>query len=113
MPEFIVGVAQLSLRIRHARTLKDRRQVIQAAIQRLRNQGFSVTDCGPSDNPKLANLGMSYAGSEAPQVERALETVLPLFANECEILSARREVFDYSGDAIAGFSLEEEEEDFV
>lgn len=103
----IIGVGLVSLRIRSARSLKDRRQVMRSIIQKLRNQGFSATESDDATNSKLGSIGFAYVSPKAPDVERALEKAMRLFVGDFEVVSTSRDVFDYSGELRLSEPLEE------
>ena len=94
--ELIIGVGQVSLYLRHARTLKDKRQVVKSFAQKLRNQGFSVTEFGSHENAKLANLGFTYAGHSHSEVEQIMDDALRAFIGDFEIISRDVEVSNYA-----------------
>ena len=62
----IVGSLRVRLLLREARSLKDKRQVVQSIKDRLRN-GFnvSVAEVEAQDNRQLAVLGLAMVGNEA------------------------------------------------
>jgi uncharacterized protein YlxP (DUF503 family) len=94
--ELLVGVGVIRLRLRHAQSLKDKRRVTQGLIQKLRNLGASVTECGEPENSKLAAIGLSFAGSSARQVHDRFEEIGRLLLGEFEVLEFHRDVVDYS-----------------
>jgi uncharacterized protein YlxP (DUF503 family) len=91
-----VGVAIIRLRLRHSQTLKDKRRVTQGLIQKMRNLGVSVTDCGAGENTKLAELGLSFAASSVRQMEDCFEQVGRLLAGDFEVLEFHCDRIDYS-----------------
>ena len=73
----IVGSLRVRLLIREARTLKDKRQVVQSIKARLRNAfDVSVAEVAEQDNRQLAVLGFALVGAEAYPVRTTLEKVL-------------------------------------
>ncbi len=87
-----VGVCQVHLFLRHAQNLKDRRQILNGLKQKLKNQGFTVSE-HPSDNPKHANIGFAFAGYDTGTVEHAIEEGLRLFWGLENTVT--REIFDF------------------
>jgi len=73
----IVGSVKVRLLLRQARTLKDKRQVVQSIKDRLRN-GFhvAVAEVDELDNPRLAVLGVALVGAEAYPVRTTLQKVV-------------------------------------
>ena len=104
MFNLVVGVAQVSLYFRHAQSLKDKRQVLRGVIQKLKNQGFSVTESGHPDSAKQGSVAFAYVSTSANHVEKCIGDGLRLFDHGCEVLSSNYDVFDYSGDDAETFS---------
>lgn len=73
----IVGSLKVRLLLRQARTLKDKRQVVQSIKDKLRN-GFhvSIAEVEELDNPRMAVLGIALVGSEAYPVRIALQKIV-------------------------------------
>lgn len=92
----IIGVGQITLLIRHAQSLKDKRQVLKSAQSKLRNEGWSVVECGFQEDPRKAVIGFSYAGKDVRHVEELLDEAFRLFQIGAEAVDTQRDVFDYS-----------------
>lgn len=92
----IIGVGQITLLIRHARSLKDKRQVLKSAETKLRNEGFSVVECGFQEDPRKAVIGFTYAGKDVRHVEELLDDAFRSFQLGAEVVETQRDVFDYS-----------------
>jgi len=73
----ITGTLRVRLLIREARTLKDKRQVIQSIKDRLRG-GFnvSVAEVDALDNRQLAELGFAMVSNEAHHLKTALGQIV-------------------------------------
>jgi uncharacterized protein YlxP (DUF503 family) len=73
----IVGSLKVRLLLRQARSLKDKRQVVQSIKDRLRN-GFnvSVAEVEEQDNRQLAVLGVALVGGEAYPVRTTLQKIV-------------------------------------
>jgi uncharacterized protein YlxP (DUF503 family) len=73
----IVGTLRVRLLLREARSLKDKRQVVQSIKDRLR-QGFNVAvaEVESHDNPRLAVLGFAMIGPEAHPIKVALGQIV-------------------------------------
>ena len=73
----ITGTLRVRLLIREARTLKDKRQVIQSIKDRLRN-GFnvSVAEVDAQDNRQLAELGFAMVSNETHHLKTALGQIV-------------------------------------
>jgi len=73
----IVGSLRVRLLIREARTLKDKRQVVQSIKDRLRNAfDVSVAEVADLDNRQVATLGFALVGAEAFPVRTTLEKIV-------------------------------------
>jgi uncharacterized protein YlxP (DUF503 family) len=73
----IVGSLKVRLLLRQARTLKDKRQVVQSIKDKLRNAfHVAVAEVDEQNNPRLAVLGIALVGAEAYPVRTALEKVV-------------------------------------
>ncbi len=113
MYDLRIGVGQVSIRLRYAETLKDKRRVMQSLATKLRNLGFSVTECAHGDSPKQGSLGFAFAGHSAVQVDHALDEMEKLMIGDFEILDLNRELIDYSQEGADAFSWEPDEDDMA
>jgi uncharacterized protein YlxP (DUF503 family) len=91
-----VGVLRLRVHLRFAQTLKDKRQVLKSAEQRIKNMGCSVTEFGFPEDATQSFIGISYVGHEYSQVETILNKAYDLFLSETEVIREDRDIFDYS-----------------
>lgn len=105
----IIGVGQITLLLRHSRSLKDKRQVLKSGETKLRNEGFSVVECGFQDDPRKAVLGFTYAGKDVRHVEELLDDAFRLFQIGAEIVETQRDVFDYSEMKEERFNMADDE----
>jgi uncharacterized protein YlxP (DUF503 family) len=72
----IVGSLRVRLLIREARSLKDKRQVVQSVKDRLRERfNVSVAEVEAHDQRQLAVLGVAMVGAEAGPVRGALQQI--------------------------------------
>ena len=63
--------------MREARTLKDKRQVVQSIKDRLRQDfNVSVAEVAELDQRQLAGLGVALVGNEAYAVRTTLEKIV-------------------------------------
>ncbi len=73
----IVGTLQVRLMIREARTLKDKRQVVQSIKDRLRNNfNVSVAEVLAQDNRRFAVLGIAMVSNETHHLKTALGQIV-------------------------------------
>jgi len=73
----IVGTLRVRLLLREARSLKDKRQVVQSIKDRLHN-GFnvSVAEVDAQDNRQIAVLGIAMVSNETHHVKIALSRIV-------------------------------------
>ena len=72
-----VGTLRVRLLVREARTLKDKRQVLQSIKDKLRNQfNVSVAEVEHQDNRQLAVLGVAMIGPEVHGIKVALGQIV-------------------------------------
>jgi uncharacterized protein YlxP (DUF503 family) len=73
----IVGTLQVRLLLRQARSLKDKRQVVQSIKARLHNEfNVSVAELESQDNRQLAVLGLAMVGNEAHPLKESLGKIV-------------------------------------
>ena len=73
----IVGVMTADLAIYDARTLKDKRQVILSAKERIKNKfNVSVSEVGYGDTPKRCTLGFAVVGNSARGLQSVLDQIV-------------------------------------
>src|SRR5437899_2848411 len=72
-----VGTLRVRLLVREARTLKDKRQVLQSIKTRLRNQfNISVAEVEHQDHRQLAELGVAMIGPEVHAIKVTLGEIV-------------------------------------
>jgi uncharacterized protein YlxP (DUF503 family) len=77
MGVMIVGTLRVRLLVREARTLKDKRQVVQSIKDRLQNRfNVSVAEVDAQDQRQLAVLGLAMVGNEVSHVRTTLEQIV-------------------------------------
>ena len=73
----IVGVLKVELAILEARSLKEKRRVIQSVKQRLTNRfNASVAEVGHADAPKRCRLGIAVVSNDARLVHSQLDKMV-------------------------------------
>lgn len=72
----VIGVATLELRIEHAHSLKDKRQVVKSLKDRLRGKfNVSVAEIDDMDLHNSAVLAVATVSSSRPFAEKVLQAV--------------------------------------
>lgn len=108
MEQLFIGVGQVSLFLRQSRSLKDKRSVVKSLIQKLKNEGFSVTECAHSEQTKRASLGFTFAGNSHDFVKTKMDETSRILIGDFEILRNQHDIFDYSGEEFEMFKWEED-----
>jgi uncharacterized protein len=69
----IIGTLRVRLLLREARSLKDKRQVLQSIKYRLRQSfNVSVAEIEANDNRQMIVLGVAMVGNEAHPIKKTL-----------------------------------------
>ena len=73
----ITGTLRVRLLLREARTLKDKRQVLQSIKDRLRQSfNVSVAEIEANDNRQMIVLGFAIVGNEAHPLKQTLGEIV-------------------------------------
>jgi uncharacterized protein YlxP (DUF503 family) len=73
----LIGSLRVRLVIREARSLKDKRQVVQSIKEKLRNHfNLSVAEVAEQDHRQIAVLGMAMVSNESQHLRKALSQVV-------------------------------------
>jgi uncharacterized protein YlxP (DUF503 family) len=73
----LIGSLRVRLVIREARSLKDKRQVVQSIKEKLRNHfNLSVAEVAEQDHRQVAVLGMAMVSNESQHLRKALGQVV-------------------------------------
>lgn len=84
---------EVDLRIEHARSLKDKRQVVKGLLEGSRRRfGVSAAEVGGQDTWQRAMLGFAVVASSARQADEVMDTVEDFVWShpEVDVLSADR-----------------------
>ena len=68
----VVGLLTLEIAVRDAQSLKDKRQVIRALKDRLKNRGLSVAETDHLDSWQRAQVAVVTVGSDTAVVDSVL-----------------------------------------
>jgi uncharacterized protein YlxP (DUF503 family) len=75
----LIASLRVRLLLRQARTLKDKRQVVNSIKDRLRNTfNVSVAEVEARDHRQLAVLGIAMVGEEARPLRTALDRIVEM-----------------------------------
>ena len=91
----VVGSLEVRLRIREARSLKDKRQVVKSILDRLRNSfNVSAAEVDALDKYQLAVIGIAMVSNEAGHVRGALQQIVEVLRRHpiAEFISHEMEV---------------------
>ena len=92
----VIGVLRIRLALREARSLKDRRRVVKALKERLRQRfNVAVAEVEERDYPQSATLGVCTVGMERSFVNAVLSQVVNAvrLAPGAEMVDERMEFF--------------------
>lgn len=82
-----VGVLTVELHIGGCRSLKEKRQVVQSLMTRLRNDfNLSVAEVGHHDLHQRACIAIACVGNQTDFVNQVLDTVLERLEREARIM---------------------------
>lgn len=101
MEKLFIGAGFVSLFVRHARSLKDKRQITQSLMQKLKNEGFSATEMGFGDNHKRAMIGFVICSHSVGAAAEQLEKAKRIFIGDFEVVHAKKEILELD----TGFEL--------
>ena len=77
LASMIIGSLRLRLLLREARTLKDKRQVVQSIKDKLKQRfNVSVAEVEAQDNRQMAILGFAMVGNESGHVRTTLQQIV-------------------------------------
>ncbi len=97
----VVGLCQVELRLQGVQSLKGKRSVVKKLIERTRARfPVSIAETAHHDDLRRGGVGFSAVGSDVRLIESRMDCIVE-FMRElyvAEILSARREVFCWSGE---------------
>ena len=83
----IVGTLTVDLSIRQARSLKDKRRVVQSLKERIRARfAVAIAEVDHLDNPQRAQLGIAVVGTDRRVLESVLGRVERYAARDSEAL---------------------------
>jgi uncharacterized protein len=72
----IVGIGQITLHLPASHSLKDKRQIIQSIIVRVRQQfGVAIAEVGENERWQLAELGVSCVSNSSQHADEIIQHV--------------------------------------
>lgn len=82
-----IGILTVELHISGCRSLKEKRQVLQSLMTRLRNDfNLSIAEVGHHDLHQRASIAIACVGNQTDFVNRVLDTVLERLERETRIM---------------------------
>jgi hypothetical protein len=82
-----LGSLRIVLHIPQSRSLKDKRQVIKAIIERLKNKfNVSVAEVEDNDLWQRATIGIAFVANEGKFVDQVMESVENYIASNPEVI---------------------------
>ncbi|GCE48597.1 hypothetical protein EI42_05957 [Thermosporothrix hazakensis] len=72
----VIGVCSITLFLPASQTLKDKRQIVQSVVTRIRNQfSVAIAEVAEQDRWQLAELGVSCVSNDSRHAAEILEHV--------------------------------------
>mgnify|MGYP000701757975 CR=1 FL=1 len=96
----VVGLCQLTFRLRQAKSLKDKRRVVRQLVERTRARfAVSIAETGDNDTHKIIRIGLSVVSNDTRHAHTTIDRVLQFMqdAHLAELVDAQREVFAWDG----------------
>ncbi len=94
-----VGILSVELRFPASRSLKEKRQHLRSAKQRLQNMGAAVAEVDHHEVWQRSRLTLSCVAREYREVERLLDDAERYLASQdWELAAVERQVVDPDGD---------------
>lgn len=93
-----VGIGALDIYIEHARSLKDKRQVVKKILDQVKNKfPVSIAEVDAQDLWQRAVLGFTMVSSSAMFIEEIFVKVEEFIDNLhiCQILDIKKEIFSW------------------
>lgn len=85
--KFFVGVASYRLDLSHARSLKDKRQVVKSLVDRLgKSRSLAAAEVGYNDLPKSSLIAVTCVSSSYNVAKRSVEAALEMIEREAEVV---------------------------
>ena len=94
----VVGTGRMMLRLHHCRSLKEKRGIVKAVIQRIRNRfNVSIAETGKNDSLDLAEIGFSVTGNDQRVINSTLDRIFNMAdeMNLAPILETDMEIIVY------------------
>lgn len=94
----VVGVCQIDLIIHSSNSLKDKRQVLKAVIERVKNKfNVSVAEVGDNDIWQRSQIGLSIVGNDSSHINSMLDKMLNFIESlhMAEVIDHRIEILNY------------------
>ncbi len=91
----VVGICILRFRLHDCRSLKAKRRVVKAIIQKVRNTfNASVAEVGSNDVYRQADIGVTMAGSDTRVINAKLDKMINMVEdlNLAELMDTQMEI---------------------
>ncbi|MBI3752758.1 MAG: DUF503 domain-containing protein [Deltaproteobacteria bacterium] len=73
----VVGICQIDLLIHQAHSLKEKRKVLKAVVERVKNKfNASVAETGDNDVWQRSQIGLSVVGNDSGHINSTLDAIL-------------------------------------
>ena len=96
----VVGLCEITMRLRQAQSLKDKRRALRQVIERTRARfDLSISETDANDDLRQARVGFAYVSNDSRVVESTLDRVLHFIRelHAAEIVHTEREIVHWEG----------------
>lgn len=94
----VVGICQIDLIIHSSQSLKSKRQVLKAVIERVKNKfNVSIAEVGDNDVWQRSQIGLSVVGNDSSHINSILDNILNFIdsLHLAEIIDHRIEIMRF------------------
>jgi uncharacterized protein YlxP (DUF503 family) len=94
----VVGICQIDLILHDAQSLKGKRQVLKAVIERLKSRfNVSAAEVGDHDVWQRSQIGLSIVSNDSRHINSTLDKILNFIEslNLAEVIDHRIEIINY------------------
>lgn len=94
----VIGICQIDLIIHNSNSLKEKRQVLKALIERVKNRfNVSAAEVGDNDVWQRSQIGLSVVGNDSSHINSMLDKILNFIESLhlAEVIDHRIEIVNY------------------
>lgn len=94
----VIGICQIDLIIHNSNSLKEKRQILKAIIERVKNRfNVSAAEVGDNDVWQRSQIGLSVVGNDSRHINSMLDKILNFIESLhlAEVIDHRIEILNY------------------